>query len=165
MVQITVVRKRTQTKPKRVYREREGTKHWNWKGGKKKDGNGYIDIYNPTHPYKNKRGYVCEHRLVMEQHIGRYLKPDEEVHHINGKKDNNRIENLQLVTHEEHMKLHKNPSIINRVCCECGSNKTVIDKRGGGEGWAMWYKGHNENEFLCKRCYKKDKKSLTLVTK
>ena len=67
--------------------------------------NGYVQVYYPKHPY-NSCGYVCEHRLVVENHIGRYLRKDEVVHHINGIKDDNRIENLQIMTNSEHMKLH-----------------------------------------------------------
>ncbi len=67
-----------------------------WKGGKVKTGLGYVQIHNPTHPYAQSKGYVYEHRLVMENHIGRYLKPEEIIHHVNGIVDDNRIENLML---------------------------------------------------------------------
>jgi len=76
----------------------------NWKGGKRPANNkGYIYIYSPNHPYKTKEGYIMEHRLVMEKELGRYLLSTEMVHHKNRKKDDNRIENLQLVSsHKEH---------------------------------------------------------------
>lgn len=54
-----------------------------------------------------KRIFIDEHRKIMEEHIGRKLKPNEIVHHINGNKNDNRIENLQLMTLSEHTKLHK----------------------------------------------------------
>lgn len=67
---------------------------------------GYIMIKTPHHPFKNTRGYVMEHRLVMEKEIGRYLEPTELVHHINHIKTDNRIENLKITTVQTHPLLH-----------------------------------------------------------
>lgn len=85
-----------------------GQKHWNWRGGIVKHTSGYIRIYKPNHPFCDNQGYVFEHKLVMEKQIGRYLNNDEIVHHINKKKDDNRIENLRLFKNiSEHMKFHR----------------------------------------------------------
>ena len=84
-----------------------GKKHPNWKGGKIITSDGYIIIWKPKHPFSNKQGYIKEHRLVMEKHLGRYLKPEEVVHHINGIKKDNRIENLKLLLNlGKHRKEH-----------------------------------------------------------
>ncbi|MDD5704005.1 MAG: HNH endonuclease [Dehalococcoidales bacterium] len=74
-----------------------------WRGGKRHI-RGYIQIRCPGHPYAGKNGYVYEHRLVMEEKLGRYLLPSEKVHHINGIKDDNRPENLQVFSCQaEHL--------------------------------------------------------------
>ncbi len=76
-----------------------GQSPWN-KGkrvGRKVFTGGYIQILSPDHPYGGKKGYVFEHRLVMEKYLGRYLYPWEIIHHKNGVKDDNRLENLELV--------------------------------------------------------------------
>ena len=52
-----------------------------YKNGKITTSGGYISIFYPDHPYSSKSGYIREHRLVMEKHIGRYLTPEEIVHH------------------------------------------------------------------------------------
>jgi hypothetical protein len=77
-----------------------------WKRGKYKSDRGYVYVYYFNHPFPTKQNYIYEHRLIMEKYLNRYLFPEEVVHHINGIKDDNRIENLELFSnHSEHMKL------------------------------------------------------------
>lgn len=77
---------------------RKGPQNPYWGGGRYKDNtSGYVWVYNPEHPSRTKKGYVLEHRLVVEQFIGRYLRGNEIVHHKNKIKDDNRIENLQIL--------------------------------------------------------------------
>lgn len=84
-----------------------GKNHHNWKGGRIKH-DGYIQILKPNHPFSDKKGYILEHRLIVEKYIRRYLKPKEIVHHDNGIPDDNRIENLCLLSgRSKHMKIHK----------------------------------------------------------
>jgi hypothetical protein len=73
-----------------------GEKNPNWKGGRRIESSGYIEIYNPGHPKARNNRYIKEHRLVMEKSLGRYLTKDESVHHINGNKTDNDISNLEL---------------------------------------------------------------------
>ena len=82
-----------------------GSGNPSWKGGTIRHDMGYILIFSPNHPSKNFNGYVYEHRLKMEEYLGRYLTKEEVIHHVNGKKDDNRIENLKLFpNHSEHIK-------------------------------------------------------------
>jgi len=69
---------------------------YNWKGGRR-ESLGYVLVYSPDHPRANKK-YVFEHILKMEEKIGRFLVRGETVHHRNGIKNDNRIENLELWT-------------------------------------------------------------------
>lgn len=101
------VYERTEETRKKM-KKRKGSKNGNWKGGRKKNNEGYILIYTPTHLYHDKQNYVYEHRLVMEKHLGKTLLPTEVVHHINGIVDDNRIENLMLFSnYGEHIKFHR----------------------------------------------------------
>ena len=82
-------------------------------------GGGYIAINLTPDDFfssmRNKRGYVLEHRLVMAKHLGRNLHPWEVVHHKNGIKDDNKLENLQLVSDERHQQITILESIISRL--------------------------------------------------
>lgn len=75
-------------------------------GHEKKRSDGYIKVYVPDHPRASSDGYVMKHTLVMERHIGRFLNEDEVVHHVNHVRDDNRLENLRLMTKREHQSLH-----------------------------------------------------------
>lgn len=81
----------------------------NWTGGKVKTKKGYIKVkLKPDDFFYSmtaQAAYVFEHRLIMAQHLGRCLHRWELVHHKNGIKDDNRIQNLQLVTNERHQQI------------------------------------------------------------
>lgn len=83
-----------------------GVHNGRWNGGRFINSKGYVMVYCPTHPLRISRSYIKEHRLVMEKNIGRFLSPKEDVHHRNGIKSDNRIENLKLMSKSEHTKLH-----------------------------------------------------------
>lgn len=85
---------------------RFGKDHPHWQGGRRTASlGGYVRIYAPDHP-RAVGGAVAEHQLVAEKTLGRFLNRDEVVHHINGKKDDNRPENLEVCLRSEHVKRH-----------------------------------------------------------
>lgn len=85
-------------------------------GTKRTDAFGYVLVRVPedTPGLEFDRAWMREHRYVMQQYIGRPLDADETVHHINGDKQDNRIENLQLRTGR-----HGKGAAFE--CCDCGS--------------------------------------------
>lgn len=132
---------------------RSGEKHWNYKGYSYKHSKGYIMIHRPEHPRADRRGYVLEHRLIMEKKIGRYLFPTEDVHHKNEVKDDNRIENLELLTHGKHTTLTNTIDMSNRICSICKTKKTYIDRRNNRP---LWYNNKKDRKkLICARCYRK----------
>jgi hypothetical protein len=100
-------------------RNASGPDHPKWKGGRKLTRWGYMYVHvGLQHPRATRQGYMLEHRLVMEKHLGRALKSTEVVHHLNGVKTDNRIVNLELCDSlSDHMKrCHSNPPSF----CWCG---------------------------------------------
>ena len=84
-----------------------GKKNGNWNGGRTMSKEGYIYVKTPSHCYANACGYVPEHRIVIERHIKRLLKPEEVIHHLNLDKSDNKIGNLMLFKNQkEHLKFH-----------------------------------------------------------
>lgn len=103
-----------------------------WKGGRSVDDHGYVRVWTEG------GGYRYEHRLVAEQILGRPLTRDEQVHHRNGDKTDNRPENLMVLGLREHLALHQaDPDWKPRVwarghaaCIECGRTTVRHEARG-----------------------------------
>lgn len=111
---------------------RTGKLGGNNKGGKFVDKNGYVQIWMPDHPNARIAGYIHEHRLVMSKLLNRPLESTESVHHKNGDRQDNRVENLELWSSmqpsgqrvsdklkyayeiiEKYGNIHTNPELLN----------------------------------------------------
>lgn len=127
-------------------------KNPNWRGGRSKTKHGYILLrVGKAHPLADVRGYAYEHRVVAEQKIGRKLQPNEQVHHINGNKSDNRPSNLEVLNIQYHRFAHRK-SRKNRqklpweenyqVTCACGCGEVFwhFDNTGRPRDFVS---GHN----------------------
>lgn len=77
-----------------------------WQGGRHKQKSGYVIVYAPGHPRSGRYNRTFEHIVVAEKTIGRYLTKDEVVHHLNGDKQDNRPENLEVLLRKDHVHAH-----------------------------------------------------------
>lgn len=146
---------------KHLFLSGEGNPKW---GGGIMHLSGYIYILRPDHPSAGRHhGYVAEHRIVMEEHIGRHLLSNEVVHHINGKKDDNRIENLQLIKNHS---THQHEHMIGNIRASGRRGKTFVDHtntrcyrcHGKNPGYRWVHEIDSNGQrigYLCHSCYNK----------
>ena len=130
-----------------------GIKHWNWRGGRYVK-NGYIYIHTPNHPQCDSNGYAPEHRIVYERYHGCCLLKWIQIHHIDGNRQNNHINNLQPMKREEHTKLERTgrrKDTSDRFCQVCGSITTRVR-----HGWNEWNK--TLGYWRCYRCVDREMK-------
>jgi len=121
---------------------------------------GYVLVYCPNHPHAKSKGHIYEHRYIMEKFLNRFLLRSEHIHHKNGIKDDNRIENLDLNSHSGHAKYHSNGRDKTKflegsltysharkllrimVLCACGCGTKLIDRDSKGRH-RYFIQGHN----------------------
>jgi hypothetical protein len=86
-----------------------------WKGGRIVSKEGYIEIHLSTHHRAKQNGFVFEHILVAEKKYGREIMRGEHIHHLNGIKDDNRPENLVVLTNSKHDKFSRIHGLQERI--------------------------------------------------
>jgi hypothetical protein len=103
-----------------------GPKNGRWRGGRFFDGL-YWYVRVATGQYR------AEHRVVVEQALGRSLSREEDVHHVNHIKTDNRLENLRVMSRAEHTRLHASEigwARLHASCIECGTTERPHKGRG-----------------------------------
>lgn len=93
---------------------------------------GYVDLWLPAHPLARKDGYVFEHRIVLAD-AGLDIPPDHQVHHRNGIRNDNRLENLEVLRADEHTRRHAPERRSNR--CPHGHEFTPENTAFNPSGW------------------------------
>lgn len=113
------------------------------------DINGYQRFYDKNHPLSYKDGLVYYHRHVASLKIGRWLKTNEEVHHIDGNRSNNDPENLEILVKSEHAKRHGNKKKIK--CRLCNKDIEVSKSKLG------------KTKYCSKQCFNKHKRKFEIT--
>lgn len=104
----TTILRRLKTLGIKIYKNKSGSDHPNWRGGKiLNKGNGYVGIHNPTHERADSGGYVYEHTLNFENKFGFLPGKNEVLHHIDLDKHNNNDDNLYLCNNRKHLQIHR----------------------------------------------------------
>lgn len=128
-----------------------GEKNGLWNGGRSVASNGYVLIrVGCDHHLADSRGYAYEHRLIAEAKIGRKLQPGEQVHHIDGNKQNNDPENLEVTSgiaeHRVHHRRRKDLRVPGEdnplIDCACGCG-VQLPKYDTSNRPRMFVSGHN----------------------
>lgn len=129
-----------------------GSKNGFWKGGRSVASNGYVLVrVGVDHRLADVRGYAYEHRVVAERKLGRALRRGEVVHHIDGNKQNNEPDNLEVLASSAHhrakhrksgarLRLPDEPNPRVLCACGCGSRFRAYDQWGRPR---MYVSGHN----------------------
>ena len=120
-----------------------------WKIEKRISIHPYVFVIVRNHPRATRHGYVLEHRIIMENNLKRCLKDNEIVHHKNGIKNDNRIENLEVMDEIKHKKLHglqRGKIYVVLACPNC--LKTFTRRR---YQTSLAKKSNNLN-FCCRSC-------------
>lgn len=117
-----------------------------WSIDKKVSKGEYVYAFLPDHPKATAKGYVLEHRAVMENALGRLLRDDEVVHHIDGDKKNNVESNLEVMTRGEHSSHHATEPVF--VCLQCSECGVSFSRRANQRASLKGYK----NVFCSRSC-------------
>jgi hypothetical protein len=141
-----------------VDKHRSGDNSPFWRGGRYIDLHGYVMLYMPDNRAAGGSGYVAEHRVVMERALGHPIPDGMHVHHIDGNKANNELENLALMSRSEHRALHMkhqpppmhDPEVRARLsatmrsrrpvitCQTCGKEFTIQPNEQGRRKFCSW---------------------------
>lgn len=131
---------------------KRGSENNNWRGGKSISSHGYVLVrVGKEHHLADVRGYAYEHRLVAEAKLGRRLKKGEIPHHINGNKQDNRPENIEIMASvAHHMNQHRRNSSKRRLAgqknpmaqCACGCGEWFLKYDDSGRPRSV-VSGHN----------------------
>jgi hypothetical protein len=137
-----------------------GEKSPHYKGGIKMNGK-YRMLLSPNHPFKDKQGYVREHRLIYEHYLkilfdeDIYIPKEIDIHHIISvsKGGTNALINLTCVTKPEHTKIHNPKKDRTEFKCIYPNCKNPNETYTTKEGYPHWYEYNNG--WICSRCYRK----------
>jgi hypothetical protein len=125
--------------------------------------NGYIEVYMPQHPNARSNGTVLEHRLVAEMKLGRYLKPEETVHHKDENRTNNHPDNLIVFrTNADHSRFHKIGVLkdMGDGTYVCPVKEAEIKKCKFCGKYYIYDKAHKHNKFCSWECYVENKDNI-----
>jgi hypothetical protein len=114
-----------------------------WDDGFKDDETGKVHVYRPDFPGSTKAGWAHRARVVWWLHTGQVSTTKTPVHHINEIPDDDRFENLEMITAQEHARIHCSKPLIACVCLQCGDTFYL----------PQWRINEGKGDWCSLRCY------------